>query len=45
MVGGEFLSIDSTALLIAGTQTSAIWLAPVVISAIGIGLVLVRKRV
>lgn len=44
IVGGELLSINSAALLLAGLQTSAIWLAPVVISAVGISLVLIRRK-
>jgi len=42
IVGGEFLPIDSTALLVAGTQSTA-WMIPVIVSAIGIGIVLARK--
>lgn len=43
VIGGEIIPIESTTLLLAGLQTSAIWLAPVVVSAVGIGLVLVRR--
>jgi len=35
VVGGEFLSIDSTALLLAGLQTSAIWMLPVLAGVAG----------
>jgi len=42
VVGGELLSIDSTSLLLAGAQTFS-WMIPVVLSAIGIGLFVVRK--
>jgi len=42
-VGGEFLGVDTTAVLVAGTQTSAAWMIPVIISAIGIGIVIARK--
>jgi len=44
VVGGEFLPIDSTALLLAGLQTSAIWMIPVVLSGIGIGLFAVSRK-
>ena len=44
VVGGTLIPIESTSLLLAGLQTSAIWLAPVVISAAGIGIVLVRRK-
>jgi len=43
-VAGETLSIDSTALILLGTQSTIAWLIPIVVSAAGIGLVLVRKR-
>ena len=43
MVGGEFLPIDSTSLLLAGAQSFS-WMIPVVLSVIGIGLVLVRRK-
>lgn len=44
VIGGEILSINSSALLLAGFQTSAVWLIPVALSAAGIGLVLVRRK-
>ena len=44
VIGGEIMSIDSTALYIAGTQTSASWIIPAVLSAAGIGLVLVKRK-
>jgi len=43
MVGGEFIGIDSTALLVTGAQTNAAWMIPVIVSAIGIGIVIARK--
>jgi len=45
IVGGEFLPIDTTTLLLAGVQTNASWIFPVVLLAAGIGLVFLRKRV
>ena len=42
-VGGEFLGVDSTALLVSGAQMNASWMIPVIISAIGIGIVIARK--
>jgi len=42
-VGGEFLGVDTTAILLAGTQTSAAWMIPVIVSGIGIGIVIARK--
>ena len=44
MVGGEFLPIDSTALLLAGFQTSAIWILPAVAGLAGTGYYLIRFR-
>jgi len=41
-VGGELIPIDTTSLLLAGTYSNAAWLIPVIVSAIGIGFVLVR---
>ena len=43
-VAGELLQIDTTALMISGMSTSAVWLLPIVVSAAGIGMVLVRKK-
>jgi len=43
VVGGELLPIDTTALLLAGAQMNAAWMIPVIVSAIGIGIVIARK--
>jgi len=43
-VGGEFLSIDSTALVLAGLQTSAIWMLPVLAGAAGVGIAAFKLR-
>jgi len=42
-VGGEFIGIETTSVLAAGTQYTAAWMIPVIISAIGIGIVFARK--
>jgi len=42
-VGGNILPMDTTALLLAGTQMTAAWLIPAIVSAIGIGIVIARK--
>ncbi len=42
-VSGTMIPIDSTALLLVGAQTTAAWLIPVIVSAIGIGIVIARK--
>jgi len=44
LVGGEFLPIDSTALVLAGLQTSAIWMLPVLAVAVGVGAYYIKTR-
>ena len=43
-VGGEFLPIDSTALFLAGIQSSAIWMLPAIAGAAGAGAYYIRTR-
>jgi len=42
-VGGEIIPLDTTMILVAGAQNIAAWMIPVIISAIGIGIVIARK--
>jgi len=42
-VGGEFLPIKTTSLLLAGTYSAAAWMIPIIVSAVGIGIVISRK--
>jgi len=42
-VGGEFIGIDTTAVLLAGAQMTSVWLVPFIVAAIGFGIVLARK--
>ena len=42
-IGGELIPLDTTMILLAGTQMTAAWLIPVIVSAIGIGIVIARK--
>ncbi len=42
-VGGELIPLDSTMVLVAGTHSVAAWMIPVIVSAIGIGIVIARK--
>jgi len=44
VVGGELLPIDSTALMLAGLQSSAIWMLPVLAGAAGIGAYYIKTR-
>jgi len=41
--GGELLPIDTTALLLVGTQMTASWLIPVLVVAAGFGIVMEMK--
>jgi len=43
-VGGDLIPIDSTALLLAGLQTSAIWMLPVLAGVAGTGFYLIKFR-
>jgi len=43
VVGGHMIPLDTTALMLAGTQNTAVWLIPVLVSAIGFGIVILRK--
>ena len=42
-VGGELIPLDTTSLLVAGAQMNAVWLIPVIVSAVGVGIVILRK--
>jgi len=42
-VGGDIIPLDTTMVLVAGTQTIAAWMIPVLVSAIGIAIVIARK--
>ncbi len=44
IVGGELLSIDSTTLLLAGLQSSAIWMLPVLAGAAGTAAFYLKTR-
>jgi len=43
IVGGVFSPIDTTAVLLAGAYSTAAWMIPAIIAAIGIGIVIARK--
>jgi len=43
LIGGTLIPIDSTSLLLAGSQMTASWLIPVLVAGSGIVLVFVRK--
>ena len=44
VVGGELLPIDSTALLLAGLQSSAIWMLPILAGAAGASAYYIKTR-
>ena len=44
VVGGEFLPIDTTALMLAGLQSSAIWMLPILAGAAGVGTFYIKTR-
>ncbi len=43
-VGGTYIPIDQTALLLAGAQSISMWMIPVVIAGIGIGVFVIKRR-
>ena len=43
LVGGELIPLDTTIILLAGTQMTAAWMIPVIVSGIGIAIVIARK--
>jgi len=43
VVGGELIPLDTSALLLTGAQMNSAWMIPVIVSAIGIGIVIARK--
>jgi len=43
VVGGEFLPIDATSLILAGAQSFS-WMIPVILSVLGIGLFVVSRK-
>ena len=43
-IGGTFVPIDQSALLLAGVQSVSMWMIPVVIAGIGIGVFVIKRR-
>ena len=43
-VGGSDVSISTTSLLLAGAQSVSMWMIPVVVAGIGIGVFVIKKR-
>jgi len=42
-VGGDIIPLDTTMVLVAGSQNTAAWMIPVIVSGIGIAIVIARK--
>jgi len=42
-VGGTFIPIDTTTLPIAGSQSTSMWMIPVIIAGIGIGVFVIMR--
>jgi len=43
-VGGEFIGIETTSVLVAGTQTTAAWMIPIIVAAAGFGLLIQTQK-
>ncbi len=43
-VGGNYIPINTSALLLAGVQSISMWMIPVVIAGIGIGVFVIKRR-
>jgi|GEM_PF-4218560 len=44
IIGGEIIPINTTALLLAGAQSVSMWMIPVVLSGIGIGVFVIKRK-
>jgi len=44
IIGGTIIPLDQTALLLAGVQSVSMWMIPVVLSGIGIGVFVIKRR-
>jgi len=42
-VGGDMIQMETTSILAAGAQYTAAWMIPIIVAAIGIGIVIARK--
>jgi len=44
LIGGTYIPIDQSALLLAGVQSISMWMIPVLIAGIGIGVFVIKRR-
>ena len=43
-IGGHLVSVDTTALLLAGAQSISMWMIPVVVAGVGIAVFVIKRR-
>ena len=43
-IGGTYIPIDQSALLLAGVQSVSMWMIPVILAGIGIGVFVIKRR-
>jgi len=43
-IGGTFVPIDQSALLLAGAQSISMWMIPVILAGVGIGIFVIKRR-
>ncbi len=43
-IGGTFIPIDNSALILAGVQSISMWMIPVILAGIGIGIFVIKRR-
>jgi len=43
-IGGTFVPIDQSALLLAGVQSVSMWMIPVILAGIGIGVFMIKRK-
>jgi len=44
VIGGTYIPIDQSALLLAGVQSVSMWMIPVILAGIGIGVFVIKRR-
>jgi hypothetical protein len=43
VIGGEIIQLDTTALLLAGSQSSLVWILPLVLGSVGLAVFMLRR--
>jgi len=44
VIGGEIIPLDTAALLLAGAQTSAVWMVPLLFALVGTAIIYIKKK-